>query len=89
MLKKKNKEILRKIYMEEYLKAEEIEKKAQLNREIQRVRQKAKEDAKRKYNRAKTLTKGTKKGAKKKQFQHRSKKIGKAGEQLRKNLLGY
>jgi len=85
MLKKKNKELLRKIYTEEYLKAEQEEKKAQLQREIARIKKKAREDAKRKYNRTKTI----KKRFDKKRVQHRAKKIGQAGEQLRKNLLGY
>lgn len=49
LMYKKNKELLQKIYEEEYLKAEEAQKKAALNREIERIKAKAKEDAKRKY----------------------------------------
>lgn len=47
---KKNRKMLKKIYKEEYAKAESNAKKTALTKEIDRIKRKAREDAKRKYD---------------------------------------
>ena len=78
---KKNKELLKKIYMEEYGKAELLEQKAALNREMERIKAKAKADAKRKYAPKKVKIQKAKVGIKK-----RAKPIKKALKRYSDNM---
>ena len=58
---KKNKELLKKIYDQEYAKAKTKAQKASLNRQIQNVKSKARSDAEKRFNRQKHLGKKAKK----------------------------
>lgn len=78
---KKNKELLKKIYTEEYAKAEVREQKAALNREMEKIRAKAKADAKRKYAPKKVKIQKARVG-----IQKRAKPIKKALKQYSKNM---
>jgi len=89
---KKNKEQLKKIYEEEFLKAEKKESQAALDREIARIKAKAREDAKHKSRSWKDRGKtGIKKAAKKgrgagKKIQTFKKKHGKRLRSISENV---
>ena len=77
---KKNKEMLKRIYEQEFAKAKAKEEKARLERQIANIKKKAREDAKRRYVRGKSLGKSLGKSMKK--FSKRAKKIQRASEDL-------
>jgi hypothetical protein len=85
----KNRELLKKIYREEYEKALKKEKSASLGREIDRIKRMAREKAKRRagsrMEKVKRLAGGVAGGAKK--YRKSAKHVGDAATRMRNNLM--
>lgn len=87
---KKNKELLRKIYEEEYAKAVVSEQKAALNREIERIKKKARNKAYAKYHKKEARAKMRKDwGKKTKGFKKKALKLQKHNEEFMNKLMGW
>lgn len=87
---KKNKELLRKIYEEEFEKAEKSEQKVALNREIERIKKKAHAKAHAKYNKAEARAKMRKDWGKKTGgIKKRAKRLQKHNEEFMNKIMGW
>lgn len=94
MLKKKNKELLKKIFDEEYAKAVAKEQKVSLNREMARMRKLAQSKAYAKYHKRegrarkrKSLAKSVKGAGKK--YKKMAGNIQRSSDRMVDDLLGY